>query len=62
MGLLIAAVLVIAFVANVVVGSISGDPFIGNVGEMILLLAASVAFVFAILKREADDRKAKSGD
>lgn len=57
MSLIIAAVFLIAFVVNVVIGSITGTPFVGVVGEMCLLLVASVAFVFFILKREAEAAK-----
>ena len=51
--LTVACVLFLTFVANVVMGSISGAAFLGNVGEMLVLLAASVAFVVAILAKEA---------
>lgn len=42
-----------SFAANVAMGSIGEAPFLGDVGEMLLLFAASLAFVAAILKREA---------
>lgn len=53
MFLIIAALFALAFVANVVMGATGGSSFVGDVGEMLLLLAASVNFVVAILKREA---------
>jgi len=57
MALLVAGILVIAFVANVAIGSINGNPIVGNVPEMLMLLGASIFFVIAILKREADRDK-----
>jgi len=44
------------FVLNVTMGSITGTPLIGIVGEMLLLFAASIAFVIAVLKREAREK------
>lgn len=44
------------FVINVSIGSFGGSPFLGIVGEMLLLFAASVAFVAAVLRREADEK------
>lgn len=55
MALIVAGILVAAFVANVALGSVSGEPPLSNVAELLLLLAASVAFVAAILRREARD-------
>ncbi|MBT8454527.1 MAG: hypothetical protein HKO95_05715 [Rhodobacteraceae bacterium] len=62
MGLIIAAVLLAAFTANVAIGSIAGDPYIGNVGEMLMLFAASIAFSADILKREAAVKKQSNND
>ncbi len=45
------------FAANVAMGSIGEKPFLGDVGEMVLLFAAALAFVAAILKREAAAKK-----
>lgn len=59
MGLLVAAVLLVAFVANVTMGSITGSSPLGNTAEMVLLFCASIAFVVDVLKREA---RAKSDD
>lgn len=53
LALIVAFVLLMVFVANVVMGSTSNAAFLGSVGEMLVLLAASVAFVVAILAREA---------
>lgn len=58
---LFAAVAVFAvFFANVALGAFGGGGFLSDVGEMLVLFAASVLFVAAILKREADHKK-KSG-
>ena len=53
MALAIAAVLFGIFFGNVVLGAFGGTPFLGDLGEMLTLLAASLAFVVAILRREA---------
>jgi len=53
------AVFVIYF-ANVALGASSGSAFLGDVGEMLVLFAASMLFVVAILQKEAD-RKNKDG-
>ncbi|MEL7099664.1 MAG: hypothetical protein AAGM84_12615 [Pseudomonadota bacterium] len=53
MSYLIAAVLVLVFTANVVVGAINGVPVVGNVAEMLILFAAAIAFSVGILRSEA---------
>ncbi len=58
MYLILAIILFGSFAANVAMGSFGKTPFLGDVGEMLLLFAASLAFVAAILKREAA-RKSK---
>ncbi|MEM7442401.1 MAG: hypothetical protein AAF414_03605 [Pseudomonadota bacterium] len=62
MALIIAALFLIIFVANVTLGSITGDPLLGNVAEMCLLLVASIAFVAAILKKEAAENQNLNND
>ncbi|MET1411746.1 hypothetical protein ABVF61_05730 [Roseibium sp. HPY-6] len=57
--LALAAVLFAAFVINVSIGSMGGTPLLGNVGEMVLLFAVSIAFTASVLKREA---KKRTGD
>lgn len=57
MALALAALLFAVFVANVAMGALASQPFLGDIGEMLVMFAASIAFVAAILKREAD-RKA----
>ena len=54
----IAAVLLVAFTGNVVIGAVTGTPIVGNVSEMIMLFSASIAFVAGILMREAAAKKA----
>lgn len=49
-----AAILLAAFTGNVVLGASSNSAILGNVGEMLLLLSASILFVIGILKKEAD--------
>ncbi len=54
---LLAAVTVFAvFFANVALGAFGGGGFLSDVGEMLVLFAASILFVAAILKREADHK------
>ena len=59
MFLLAAAALFAVFALNVGMGAFGGGPFLGDVGEMLLLFAASIAFVVAILKREAAEKDKK---
>ena len=44
------------FTANVAIGAAGGAQFMGDVGEMLTLLAASLCFVVVTLKREAADK------
>ncbi|WP_170337152.1 hypothetical protein [Ruegeria arenilitoris] len=55
-----AAAVFAVFFANVALGAFGGGAFLGDVGEMLVLFAASILFVAAILKREAD-HKNKNG-
>ncbi|RLK11120.1 hypothetical protein [Ruegeria conchae] len=55
-----AAAVFIVFFANVALGAFGGGAFLGDVGEMLVLFAASILFVVAILKQEAD-HKNKNG-
>ncbi|MCX8954376.1 hypothetical protein OU790_13115 [Ruegeria sp. NA] len=58
---LAASVVVFAiYFANVALGAFAGRAFLGDVGEMLVLFAASILFVVAILKKEAD-RNATDG-
>ena len=44
----------IVYFANVALGAYTRSPFLGDVGEMLVLFAASILFVVAILKKEAE--------
>ena len=55
--LLASIALFVIFSLNVAIGSFGGTPFLGDVGEMLLLFAASLTFVAAILKREAAEKQ-----
>ena len=55
----ISGVFFAVFIGNVVLGSSSNSPLVGDVGEMLLLFATSVFFVAAILKRAAADTESK---
>ncbi|WP_299849819.1 hypothetical protein [uncultured Roseovarius sp.] len=58
---LIASIAVfVVYFANVALGAFAGSAFLGDVGEMLVLFAASILFVIAILKKEAD-RDEKNG-
>ena len=50
----------VVFFANVALGAFADSAFLGDVGEMLVLFFASLLFVVAILKKEAD--RAKRGD
>lgn len=56
MAMAIAIVLFLVFIANVASGALANAGFLTDVQEMLLLFAASIAFVVVILKREADSR------
>ena len=54
------AIVFVVYFANVALGAFAGRAFLGDVGEMLVLFAASILFVVAILKKEAD-RDAENG-
>lgn len=60
MPLIAALVLFAIYALNVVLGSMGAGVFLGDVGEMLVLFAASAMFVVAILQREAA-KKDKDG-
>lgn len=45
------------FFVNVALGAFADSAFLGDVGEMLVLFCASVLFVVAILKKEAERSK-----
>lgn len=57
MALILSAVLAAVFVLNIALGVGGSGGFLSDVQEMTLLFAASIAFVAAILSREAKARK-----
>ena len=56
MFLIISAVIFLIYIANVVLGATGGTPFAGDVTEMLMLFAAAIAFVIAVLQREAAEK------
>lgn len=62
MSLILSGLIFGIFFVNVVMGAFQASPFMGDVAEMLTLLASAVLFVVAILGREADrDRKNTEG-
>lgn len=60
MTLYASVIVFIVYFTNVALGASSGSAFLGDVGEMLVLFAASILFVIAILQKEAA-RKDKDG-
>jgi hypothetical protein len=54
------AIVFVVYFVNVAMGAYTGSAFLSDVGEMLVLFAASILFVVAILQKEAD-RKNKNG-
>ena len=54
MFLISAAIVFAVFFSNVAMGAFADAAFLGDVGEMLVLSCASVLFVVAILRKEAD--------
>lgn len=54
--------LFLLFVGNVAMGSINGEPLLGDVSEMLLLMAVSGFFVAAILRSQRDANHLKAKD
>ncbi len=55
------AIVFAIYFMNVALGAFGGTAFLGDVGEMLVLFAASILFVVAILQKEAD-RERNRGD
>lgn len=62
MSLIISVILFVIFAGNVAIGSMGGGIILGDVGEMLVLFAASIFFVAAILKKEATRDKNNGGN
>lgn len=59
--ILIASAIVFAlYFTNVALGAFTGSTVLGDVGEMLVLFVATILFVVAILKKEAE-RDSKPG-
>ncbi len=58
MPLFLSAAMFTVFALNVVLGSMSGTVFLSDVGEALVLFAASAVFVAAILIKEATRKNA----
>ena len=58
--LIASAIVFTLYFANVSLGAFTGSAMLGDVGEMLVLFAATILFVVAILKKEAE-RDARSG-
>lgn len=56
MAILAAGALFFVFALNVALGAVTGSPLFGDIPEMLVLFAASICFVAAILRREAENR------
>lgn len=61
MFLFTSVIVFIVYFANVASGAFWGQVFFGDVGEMLVLFIASILFVVAILKKEADRAKKDGG-
>ncbi|MCV2886746.1 hypothetical protein [Ruegeria aquimaris] len=61
MFLVASAIVFAVFFANIALGAFAGSAFLGDVGEMLVLFAATILFVIAILKKEADQKTKKQG-
>ncbi|MFT5346014.1 MAG: hypothetical protein ACI95S_001756 [Dinoroseobacter sp.] len=57
MPLIGASVLFALFVINVAMGAFFNASFLGDVGELLVLLATTILFVVVILQKEADAKK-----
>ncbi|WP_223424615.1 hypothetical protein [Tateyamaria pelophila] len=56
------AIVFAIYFANVVLGAFAGAAFLGDVGEMLVLIAATILFVIAILKKEAERNERKQAE
>jgi len=57
MWLTISSLMFGVFASNVVLGSLAKSSFLGDIGEMLVLLTATALFVVAILQKEAEAKK-----
>lgn len=57
--LIVAGILFSVYFANVAIGAFSSKPFLGDIAEMLTLLASSVVFAIATLQIEAAQSNAQ---
>ncbi len=62
MFLITSIIVFVVYFANVALGAFSNAAFLGDVGEMLVLFGASILFVAAILKKEADRKNKDSSE
>ena len=62
MFLVLSIMLFLVFATNVGLGSFGSTPFLGDIGEMLLLFSAAISFVVAILQRESAAQDLKKQD
>ena len=55
--LIVAAALFVIFGLNVVLGSIGGQQFLGDLGELWMVILSTVFFVISILQEESKTQK-----
>ncbi len=56
MPLIVSAILFAIFAASVVAGAWGTSPFLTDIWQMLILFAAVIAFVVAVLRREAREK------
>ena len=49
--------LLLVFFVNVTMGAFFGNPFLSDVGEMLLLLGAAISFAIVVLKQETKAKR-----
>jgi hypothetical protein len=58
----IAFALFLVFGANVVLGSIGSSQFLGDLGELLIVIASVIFFVIAIIQSENQNKAATNSD
>lgn len=48
--------LFLVFIANILAGALGDSQFLGETGEMLVLVGASLTFVIVMLKQEANSK------
>jgi len=60
--LFFAVVLFLIFGSNVVLGSMGSPQFLGDLGELLLVISAVIFFVIAIIQREFKEKVSADSD